>query len=176
LRDRRQKLMADADLLRPAKGESWQGEKFLDFDFAMDEATALKIALDEDAGTGDSLYDMYNWRKISPDSDPERMLLALWVGLHRFQEIGEMSPTRAPALVYRPRLSREELGQLVDLGNGGDLTMAISKALSAHLIAASESPVVEAPVPNALPPSPAAMEAKSEDLPLLSEIDLWKKK
>jgi hypothetical protein len=157
LRDRRGKLMADADVLRPARGEDWQPQKFLEFDFAMDEASALKIALDEDAGTGDSLYDMYNWRKISPGNDPERLLLALWVGLHRFE-----------GKAYRPRLSREQLGTLVDLGNGGDLTMAISKALSAHLIAASETPLEE-PVPNVLPPSLAVIQGKPEDLNLSPE-------
>src|SRR5580692_11428606 len=129
LRDRRGKLMADADVLRPARGEDWQPEKFLEFDFAMNEASALKITLDEDAGTGDSLYDMYNWRKISPDGDPERLLLALWIGLHEFRGSGV---PEAPAVrVYLPRMSKTQLGELVDLGNGGDLTMAISKALSA---------------------------------------------
>jgi hypothetical protein len=139
LRSRRQKLMVDADLQRPAKGQDWQPEKFLEFDLLMDEASALKIALDEDAGTGDSLYDMYNWRKISPDGDPERLLLALWIGLHHFVVTGLANTEEQ----YRPTLSRQQLGNLVDLGNGGDLTMAISKALSAHLIAQSEESAME---------------------------------
>ena len=154
VRDHRHKLLAEADKLRPAKGEDWKPANFLEFDAAMDEASALKIALDEDAGTGDSLYDMYNWRKISPDGDPERLLLALWIGLHEFKSVGANMPA---ALVYLPRMSKTQVGQLVDLGNGGDLTMAISQALSAHLIAASEVPVNEEPLPNVRPPSPAVI-------------------
>src|ERR1700728_1432333 len=133
LRDRRSKLLADADLLRPRKHEDWLPEKFLEFDALMDEATTLKIAFDEDAGTGDSLYDIYNWRKISPDGDPERLLLALWVGLHTFVP----SKTAGKPDEYVETLARQKLGSLVDLGNIGDLTLAISKALSAHLISAS---------------------------------------
>jgi hypothetical protein len=137
LRARRQKLMVDADLQRPAKGQDWQPDKFVEFDLLMDEASALKITLDEDAGAGDSLYDMYNWRKISPDGDPERLLLALWIGLHTFEQALQFE------VAYKPRLSRSDLGRMVDLGNGGDLTMAISKALSAHLIAQSETAALE---------------------------------
>jgi len=155
LRDRRGKLLAEADVLRPTKGEDWKPDQFLEFDLLMDEASTAKIALDEDAGTGDSLYNMYNWRKISPDGDPERLLLALWIGLHEFKA----QPSKLAAVpaerVYLPRMSMTQLGELVDLGNGGDLTMAISKALSAHLIAQSEIPVSEDPVPNVPPPAPA---------------------
>lgn len=149
LRDRRQKLMQDAEALRPGRNVDWQPDKFLEFDELMDEATILKIALDEDAGTGDSLYDMYNWRKISPDGDPERLVLALWVGLHRFVPTGLANTEEE----YRPRLSRQQLGELIHLGNGGDLTLAISNALSAHLIAASEVKEIEVPDPNQPPPA-----------------------
>lgn len=134
LRSRRLKLMTEADLQRPAKGVDWLPDNFVEFDLLLDEATALKVALDEDAGKGDSLYDMYNWRKISPDDDPERLLLALWIGLHHFVATGLANTEEQ----YAPRLSRQQLGLMVDLGNGGDLTMAISKALSAHLIARQE--------------------------------------
>ena len=156
LRDRRQKLLVEADKLRPAKGEDWQPDNFVEFDAAMDECSALKVAFDEDAGTGDSLYDMYNWRKISPDKDPERLLLALWIGLHHFTGQGSAAAAGPADRVYKQRMSKTQLGELVDLGNGGDLTMEISKALSAHLIAASEIPV-EDPLPNVQPPSLAVV-------------------
>src|ERR1700728_3901023 len=133
LRDRRSKLLADTDLVRPRKHEDWLPEKFREFEALMDEATTLKIAFDEDAGTGDSLYDMYNWRKISPDGDPERLLIALWVGLHVFV------PSKTPGLPdeYVETLARQKVSSLVEVGNAGALTLAISKALSAHLISAS---------------------------------------
>jgi hypothetical protein len=161
LRDRRLKLLADADCLRPDTHEDWLPQQFVEFDALMDEASALKIAYDEDAGTGDSLYDMYNWRKISPDGDPERLLLALWVGLHIFVP----SQTAGKPDEYVETLARQKLGSLVDLGNGGDLTMAISKALSAHLIAASETPVEDLG-PNPQPPSPAGwVQARTTENP-----------
>jgi hypothetical protein len=40
----------------------------------MEEATALKIEIDKDTAGVASLYDIYNWRKISPSADPERLL------------------------------------------------------------------------------------------------------
>jgi hypothetical protein len=160
LRERRGKLLAEADGLRPARGADWQNDQFLQFDLLMDEASAVKIALDEDAGTGDSLYDMYNWRKISPDGDPERLLLALWIGLHEFKAQTSKMPAGPTERVYLPRMSLTQLGELVDLGNGGDLTMAISKALSAHLIAQSEIVPEEilgdVPLPNGIPSAVAA--------------------
>jgi hypothetical protein len=135
LRQRRQAVLKEAEALRPAKGHNWVGENYAQFDSLMDEATLLKIAIDEDAGTGDSLYDLYNWRKISPDGDPERMLLALWIGLHEFVQEGA-----SDRQTYRPRLSREEIGRYIHAGNATELTLAISQTLSAHLIAPPEIP------------------------------------
>lgn len=135
LRDRRRDLLLEADKLRVPQNEKWES-KFLKFDALMDEASTLKVILDEDAGQGDSLYDMYNWRKISIQEDPERVLLALWVGLHIF----EGKCTSGPAeRAYMPRMSMVELAELVDLSNGQELTLAISKALAGHLVARAES-------------------------------------
>jgi len=160
LREARQKLLADANLLRPDRGEPWDPEHFRDFELAMEEATALKIEIDEDTAGGDSLYDMYNWRKISPSADPERLLLALWVGLHHFVP-ADKNLAGAP-LVYTPRLSRAELGVKVDLSNGEDLTLAVSKALTGHLIVAETE--ARSTSPNELAPatSPAETEKEAE--------------
>lgn len=152
---RRQQLLKEAQALRPAKGRQWPGENYAQFEALIDEATLLKVAIDEDAGTGDSLYDLYNWRKISPDGDPERMLLALWIGLHEF--VQEKDGDRQ---IYRQRLTREQIGAWIHPGNAADLTLAISKALSAHLIA-------EPAVPEEVPPEATAPdEAPLPNVPL----------
>jgi hypothetical protein len=144
LRDRRRKLLAEADALRPEPGEKWDDDNFVLFDELLAEGITLKSTLDEDAGTGDSLYDKSNWWKISPESDPERLLLSLWVGLHRFgNENGKK--------VYRETLSRERLGELIDLRNGEELTSTIAKALRAHLIAPPEIEQEEEALPNVPP-------------------------
>jgi hypothetical protein len=156
LRGRRRKLLAEADTQRPAQDEEWIDENLTRFGDLLGEAMAVKAALEEDAAAGDSLYDKLNWWKISPESDPERMLLALWVGLHIFQ------PAKHPGKPdeYVETLTRQKLGKLIDLGNGEALTQAIATALRAHLIVASddsESAEKEA-VPNAPPPAaPAEM-------------------
>jgi hypothetical protein len=168
LREARQKLLADANLLRPKeRGEPWDPEHFRDFELAMEEATALKIEIDEDTAAGDSLYDMYNWRKISPSADPERLLLALWVGLHHFVP-ADKNIAGAP-LVYTPRLSRAELGVKVDLSNGEDLTLAVSKALTAHLIVAETE--ARSTSPNELAPATSPAETETE-----MEVELTAKK
>jgi len=156
LRDPRRELLSKAEALGPAYGEKWTDENYAAFDELFAEALALKTTLDEDAASGDSLYDKSTWWKISPEGDPERLLLALWVGLHHFEESGNSHtglvgrPT-APVLVYRPRLSREELGSLITLRNGEDLTASISQALRAHLIAPPEI-VQEEVLPNVVLP------------------------
>jgi hypothetical protein len=170
LRQRRQQLLKEAEALRPHKGQAWEGESYPQFDSLMDEATLLKIAIDEDAGTGDSLYDLYNWRKISPDGDPERMLLALWIGLHEFAH-------EVDRQIYRPRLSQEEIGRHIHPGNASELTLAISKALSAHLIAAPEVPpdiedVAEEPVPNVRAPEEVTLPAEAP----LKKTSAWKER
>jgi hypothetical protein len=147
-----QKLMLEADQMRPPKGEAWDQGKFLEFDTLLDEAAELKITLDEDAGRGDSLYDRYNWRKMSSERDPERLLLALWVGLHTFTEENGKQ-------FYKEAVTRHELGRLVDLQNADVVTVAIAKALQGHLIAPPEfeASEMEGADPNAqTPATPAA--------------------
>ena len=166
LRDRRRKLLAEANEQRPVKGEKWNDENFLRFDELINEAMLAKASLDEDAGGGDSLYDRANWWKISPEGDPERLVLALWVGLHRFEESGNAhtglsGPPGSASMQYRPQLSRENLGSVINLGNAEELTSAISKALRAHLIAPPEFAQEEA-VPNVQSPgTPAEMEMET---------------
>jgi hypothetical protein len=151
LRDRRRELLADADAQRPAEGEKWNDKNYARFDEVFTEALALKTTLDEDAAAGDSLYDKQTWWKISPEGDPERLLLALWVGLHQFIE-------QSGKKVYTLRLSREDLGSLITLRNGEELTTAISLALRAHLIAPPEV-VQEEALPN-VQAAPPALEPK----------------
>jgi hypothetical protein len=153
-RRRWQKLLAEAQTLRPGKGPSgedlaWDDENFAQYQLLLEEANLLRVAVDENAGTGDSLYDRYTWQKISPDGDPERLLLALWVGLHKFED-GK----------YIPQISRAELGTLHLGGNGPDLTMKIVKALAADILAAREASeeTENAPLPNVPAPGiPAAI-------------------
>jgi hypothetical protein len=167
---RRRQLIKDAEALRPAKGQKWESEAYTQFDSLIEESTLLKIAIDEDAGTGDSLYDLYNWRKISPDGDPERMLLALWIGLHEFVQEGAKQ-------VYRPRLSREEIGAWIHPGNATNFTVAISKALAAHLIAAPEiPPELEAPGEPPLPNVPMPEFIPADPTPNGTGTGIWRKR
>jgi hypothetical protein len=151
VRESRRELLEEAKALRPPRGEDWDPEKFAKFEDLMEESTSLKIALDEDQASGDSLYDMYNWRKISPTGDPERLHIALWVGLHRFQGEGSPAPAGPAVRVYKETLTRTQVAELVNLGNGGDLTLAISKALTAYLIPAPDPGDAESP--NAVAPA-----------------------
>jgi hypothetical protein len=164
---RRRQLLKEADALRPGKDQKWDDENYEQCETLLAEATLLKCAIDEDAGTGDSLYDLYNWRKISPEADPERMLLALWVGLHEFN-------SELPGVSYQPQLSRDEIGWRIHPGNAIDLTLAISKALAAHIIAPPEVEEEEAPDPNALTPEiPAVIEPVTD---WSSPPNPWKKR
>jgi hypothetical protein len=157
LRERRRTLLAEADAARPKTGEAWDDEKFATFNELLQEAMAAKAALDEDAAAGDSLYDRSNWFKISAQDDPERLLLALFIGLHIFVP----SKTAGKPDEYVETLSRQQLGKLVDLRNGEDLMEAIGKALRAHLIAPSETPEEEAS-PNVPAPETPATETPTE--------------
>lgn len=164
LRAERRTLLDQAEALRPSRGESWTDDNFNRFQELLDEAMGPKIALDEDAGTGDSLYDKLNWRKISPQEDPERFLLALWVGLHKFQPA--LSRPGPADREYVPTITRDQLSEVVDLGNGDELILAISKALAAHILAPEAA--TEEPDPNRQPPaSPAValVQAKPELVP-----------
>jgi hypothetical protein len=146
-RARWQKLIAEAHALAPTtvdgKVQPWNEQNLEQWQLLQEEANLLRTAVDENLGTGDSLYDRYTWRKISPDGDPERLVLALWVGLHTF----EIDVPRR----YIPQISREELGALVNLGNGADLAFKIVKAIGADILAARE-PEEDTPLPNAQTP------------------------
>ena len=151
LRHRRRELVREAETFRPRQGEEWTPEAFESSEALMEEALAIKCALDEDAAIGDSLYDLFNWRKINPERDPERFLAALWVGLHQFERTD-----------YRPQLSREEIGPLLHPGNVSELTFAISQALSSQII----GPQGEADqLPNVRPPAVPA-ETKPAMIPI----------
>jgi hypothetical protein len=129
LRKRRQQAIREAQPFAPKKGDEWLTESREQFEALMEEATALKIQIDEAAGTGDSLFDLNNWRKIGLDIDPERLLLALWVGLHRSED-----------KVFQASLSLEELAPLVNARNAIAITTAISEALTSSLIAKDDEP------------------------------------
>lgn len=144
LRSQRRTLLDEAEALRPVRAEDWTDDTFNRFQELLDEAMGPKIALDEDAAAGDSLYDKLNWRKINPTEDPERFLLVLWVGLHIFRN----STPRE----YVETITREQLSEVVDLSNGDELILAISTALAAHLLSPEVKPAEE-PDPNLQPPA-----------------------
>jgi hypothetical protein len=150
MRARRRTLAEEAEALRPAAGAKWDDEKFVHFDELFAEGIEIKATIDADAAAGDSLYDKSNWWKISPEGDPERMMLALWVGLHEFVKTDKAKPK------FTARLDREELGGLINLGNGEALTRSIAEALRAHLVAPAEDLDEEEASPNAEPPAPPA--------------------
>lgn len=153
LRERRRSLIAEADALRPdaTKEEKWDDGKFALFQELLAEAMTAKAALDEDAAAGDSLYDKSNWWKISPDGDPERLLLALWVGLHTFKGAPGTQAASTAVLTYVESFTRAQLGSLIDLRNGEELTEAIAKALRAHMIAPPEPDEEKEALPNVPP-------------------------
>lgn len=98
-----------------------EGKDAAEFTAIMEEIIEMRARLDEEAGTGDSLFQLVNWWKIH-EADPERVLLALWSGLH--QEEGD---------TWRPPLSIAQLRKLVDARNIGYVLTTITKALSAYM-------------------------------------------
>jgi hypothetical protein len=163
LRAERLQLLQSAEKLRPPKGtKKWADDNLARFGDLQDEANTLKVRLDEDAGTGDSLYDLYNWRKISPQGDPQRMILALWVGLHVFQK----SKTAGEDDDYVETLTRRQLAKFVHLGNGNALVGAVSKALASYLVDETDEgdDDEEEESPNPQPPEkqPAVIQARPE--------------
>jgi hypothetical protein len=140
-RDRKELLRRSQELF--AKKDKTPEEQE-EFEWLRSEASAIKRELDEDAGNGDSLFDLYNWDKISPEEDPQRLLLALWVGLHYFDE----------ARVYVPALTVQQLGPLITPGNASELLLAVSQALSQHILSQREP---EVPDPNAQTPELPAL-------------------
>lgn len=135
--------------------DEWTSEDVSESEELLGEATSITCTLDEDAGTGDSLYLVRNWRKIGTD-DFERLLLALWVGLHKATIAPGVSP-HVPE--YRPQVSMSELAALrITDTELEKLINAINRALSRSLIATRAKP--EAASPNVpAPETPAETEA-----------------
>lgn len=119
----------------------------------MDEIVALRVRLDEEAGTGDSLLQYVNWWKIR-DEDPDRILLALWAGLHQEQEDED----------WKSPLTLRQLKKLVDFSNVGDVLVAIGKALAANMpkIQAEESASKNAGGPDRKMPADTESEEVAE--------------
>jgi hypothetical protein len=163
LRAERLEILQEAEKLRPPKGKKkWADDNLARFGDLQDEANLLKVRLDEDGGAGDSLYDLYNWRKISPQGDPQRMILALWVGLHVFVK----SKTAGEDDDYVETLTRRQLAKFVHLGNGNELVGAVSKALAGYLVDETDEgddDEDEEESPNQQPPEkPAVIQARPE--------------
>jgi hypothetical protein len=135
-RELQQRRTAILKTAPPKKSDDWTADDVEKMVSILSDSTAITCLLDEDAGTGDSLYEVRNWRKIGSD-DFERLLLALWVGLH------QSSNTAAP-------LTLDALGMMNLCDTQLDaLVEAINKALSRSLIAPrSEEPDPNAPLPD----------------------------
>jgi hypothetical protein len=142
-KDRRALLQEARDLFDSGRQtDAWPAEVSQEFDSLLGEANAITCALDEDAGTGDSLYIRGNWQKI--DDDFDRLLLALWVGTHQFYI--------APGIpqVYREQISMSAL-QAMEAPQIEEIAATVKNALSRSLVARRD-PDDEEPVPNALAP------------------------
>jgi hypothetical protein len=87
--------------------------------------------------TGDSLFDREVYARIDLKQDPERWLACLWAGLHEQQSDKS----------WKSPYTLEELGALVDFSNAAEISIAMVKALTAHMPRPKEdeSPKVQAP-------------------------------
>lgn len=99
-----------------------QGKSNAELAVLHEELVGLRVQLDEEAGTGDSLFQYVNWWKIR-DEDPDRILLALWAGLHQ---------ERADEKWESP-FTLGQLRKLVDFSNVGPVAISIGKALFAYM-------------------------------------------
>lgn len=120
---------------RPSKAEL-----FAEISATAEEMISIDIRLSEEVGTGDSLFKLINWWKIR-DDDPERVLLALWCGLHVEVSEGKWA---APFTV-------KQLDKLVDFSNVVYLLTQITLALAQHMpkVEDSKLPKGEGPAPAA---------------------------
>lgn len=135
VRERHSALLVEASKLKGAE-----------FQRAIQEATLVKLPLDEAAGTGDSLLLMHNWWRISLD-DPERIVLALWAGLHQEQ------PDKSWKAPFT--LAELESEKLINMGNVGDFLPQITEALISYIKRETDDSEGE-PAPNAPAPEAAA--------------------
>lgn len=91
-----------------------------------EEGAELQRVIDEAAQRGDSLCDRDTWHRIGPQTDPERFLLALWVGLHR--SMGNAPDFDDPR--FQPQVEKDELSSLIHPSNSEALVEAIVRALT----------------------------------------------
>jgi hypothetical protein len=110
----------------------------------MQEATLAKLPLDEAAGSGDSLCLMHYWYRITTD-DPEKLLLALWCGLHQRQ------PDETWKVPFTLAQLQDE--KLINMGNAGSFVAPITEALLAYIKRDQEEPVPNVPAPEGTPPA-----------------------
>ena len=96
------------------------------------EAMAARNRLDEDAARGDSLFLEANWFKINSD-DPERVVLALWAGLHQPVASGQLSVARNQDEWSSP-FTVQQLRHLLDPSNAEEIIDAISQALRVYAV------------------------------------------
>lgn len=121
LKQQRRELLGLADDVRPKVTDGATpedaAEQISNFYQLIGDAMEISARLDEDRAAGDSLFLEANWVKINT-SDPERLVLALWAGLHHSVD----DEWKAP-------FSLQELDRLVDPANAEDIVEVIGKAL-----------------------------------------------
>lgn len=126
------------------------------------EAMLIKNRLDENGGRGDSLFLEGNWFKITTD-DPERIVLALWAGLHCEQD-RQMGMPVEPKWV--PQLSVAQLRRLVDPSNAEEMIDAIGRALRAYAVKKKRSLISPNPGESANASAAATMTEPTSPTPL----------
>lgn len=122
------------------------------FGILMEELIVIRVRLDEEAGTGDSLFQLINWWKIR-DSDPERTVLALWAALHAEQSSGR----------WESPFTVAQLEKLVDMSNVKSVLVAIATALHQHMPQVKDDAVPNAKGPGANAPAEANEKALEEE-------------
>jgi len=111
LKKRRRQIIASTDEM--GSSEVW---------VAIEQAGDIRRVLDEHELRGDSLFQVENWFKIS-EEDPERILLALWAGLH----------TQQPDETWKAPFTIGQLQRLLDFSNCRELILAVHKALGQYM-------------------------------------------
>ena len=133
VKEQRRQVLRQADAMREqlaalSEDEDPKANAIAEKEFyeLLGEAVLLKSRLDEDAGRGDSLFLEANSFKINSD-DQERVVLALWAGLHQPEESADEAKWLAPFTVH-------QLHKLVDPANAEEIIEAISKALRVYSV------------------------------------------
>jgi hypothetical protein len=114
LRDLKRRYRALVDAMDGDASDEFAGQ--------MEEAVVLRCRIDEETGNGDSLLQLINWWKIR-EEDPERIVLALWAGLHQ-QESDDS---------WKSPVAIAHLNKLIDFSNVGPIVQAITRALMAYM-------------------------------------------